>query len=158
MKTMTSGGAGSTRRTIDRAAGDAARIIAGQCLAIRARRLQRSITRVYDAALRPHGLGVAQLGLLVAVALAPRAQPKALCATLDLEKSTMSRNVTLMVKNGWIATNRSGRALSLTLTPAGAAVLAAVFPAWKRAQRKAQRLLSSRTVETIRRSWRPVDR
>jgi len=132
---------------------DAARIIAKQCLAIRVRRLQRSLTRLYDAALRPHGVSAAQLGVLVAVALATDAQPKALCAILDIEKSTLSRNVALMVTHGWIDARRSGRSQILRLTASGATILASALPAWHRAQRQAQRLLSESTVDSLRHSW-----
>lgn len=128
----------------------AARIISEQCLAIRARRLERSVTRLYDAALRPHGLSAAQLGVLVAVALSGDVQPKTLCTILDLEKSTLSRNVALLVGKGWIASERSGRAQMLRLTPAGSDVLSGALPAWRRAQRQAQRLLPRDTVDTLR--------
>jgi DNA-binding MarR family transcriptional regulator len=132
------------------AAVDAARIIAKQCLAIRARRLDRTVTRIYDSALRPHGISAAQLGVLVAVALSGDAQPKTLCAILDLEKSTLSRNLALMVKNGWLTAERSGRAQVLRLAPAGAAALADALPAWRRAQRRVQRALSLDAVEMLR--------
>ena len=128
----------------------AARIISQQCLAIRARRLERTVTRLYDVALRPHGVSGAQLGVLVAVALSGDVQPKTLCTILDLEKSTLSRNIALMVGKGWVASQRSGRAQMLHLTPAGSALLARALPAWRRAQRQAQRLLPPDAVETLR--------
>ncbi len=134
----------------DAAAVDAARIIAGQCLAIRARRLERGLTRIYDRALRPHGLSAAQLGVLVAVTLAGDVQPKRLGEILDLEKSTLSRNVARMVSNGWIEVQRSGRTQRLRLTPDGVATLARARPAWQRAQRHAQRLLSRDIVDVLR--------
>jgi DNA-binding MarR family transcriptional regulator len=132
------------------AAADAARTIAQQCLAIRARRLQRGLTRIYDRALRPHGLSVAQLGVLVAVTLAGDVQPKRLCEILDLEKSTLSRNVARMVTNGWIDMQRSGRSQRLRLTPDGLATLARARPAWQRAQRQARRLLSREMIDVLR--------
>lgn len=132
------------------AAIDAARIISQQCLATRARRLERTVTRLYDAALRPHGVSGAQLGVLVAVALSGEVQPKTLCTILDLEKSTLSRNIALMAGKRWIKSQRSGRAQILRLTPEGSAVLARALPAWRRAQRQAQRLLSQDVVDTLR--------
>jgi DNA-binding MarR family transcriptional regulator len=132
------------------AAIDAARIISQQCLAIRARRLERTVTRLYDAALRLHGVSAAQLGVLVAIALTGEVQPKTLCTILDLEKSTLSRNIALMVGKGWIESKREGRAQMLHLTAAGSAVLASALPAWRRAQRRAQRLLPRDTLEMLR--------
>jgi DNA-binding MarR family transcriptional regulator len=129
---------------------DAARIVAQECLATRARRLERTVTRLYDAELRPHGVSGAQLGVLVAVALSGDVQPKTLCAILDLEKSTLSRNVALMVEKGWIESQRLGRAQMLRLTPAGSALLVRALPAWRRAQRQAQRLIPQDTVDALR--------
>ncbi|HXW06157.1 MAG TPA: MarR family winged helix-turn-helix transcriptional regulator [Vicinamibacterales bacterium] len=130
-------------------------MIAGQCLALRARRLQRTVTRAYDAALRPHGLTVAQLGLLSALALAPDAQPKTLCTMLDLEKSTLSRNVRLLAAQGWIDASRTGRTQRLRLTPLGGRTLGAALPAWQRAQQRMLRLLPADDIQTLRRSWGP---
>ena len=129
---------------------DVARVISQQCLATRARRLERTVTRLYDAALRDHGVSAAQLGVLVAVALTGDVQPKTLCTVLDLEKSTLSRNIALMVGRGWIESRREGRAQRLRLTAAGSAVLVSALPAWRRAQSHAQRLLSRDAVEMLR--------
>ena len=140
------------------AAVNAARIISQQCLAIRARRLERTVTRLYDAALRPHGVSGAQLGVLVAVALSGEVQPKTLCTILELEKSTLSRNIGLMVGKGWIESQRSGRAQILRLTAAGSALLARALPSWRRAQGQAQRRLSKDAVDTLRTVSGPADR
>ena len=59
-------------------------------------------------------------------------------------------NIALMAGKGWIESERAGRAQTLRLTPAGSAVLASAFPAWQRAQRQAQRLLSQDAFETLR--------
>ncbi|MBV8127915.1 MAG: hypothetical protein JO114_09705 [Planctomycetaceae bacterium] len=45
----------------------AAELIAGECLGVRVRTLNRALTALYDETLRPHGLRVGQLNLLVAV-------------------------------------------------------------------------------------------
>jgi DNA-binding MarR family transcriptional regulator len=132
------------------AAIDAARTISQECLAIRARRLQRGITRIYDGALRAHGLSVAQLGILVVVALKGQVQPKVLCQILDLEKSTLSRNVALMVTKGWVEAEAAGRSQILRLTQSGAALLARARPAWEGAQREALARLPPGTVNTLR--------
>ena len=54
---------------------DFARLMASECLAARVRRLGRVITRVYDAALAPHGVTIAQLNLLTAIVAADGARP-----------------------------------------------------------------------------------
>ena len=57
----------------------AAEVIAAECLAVRVRTLNRAVTALYDDALRPHGLRVGQLNLLVAVARMGTARPGDLC-------------------------------------------------------------------------------
>src|SRR6476469_3419941 len=85
-----------------------AEVIAAECLAVRVRALNRAVTALYDEALRPHGLRVGQLNLLVAVARMGTARPGDLCRFLRMEKSTLSRDVELMSRNGWLEVDGSG--------------------------------------------------
>lgn len=127
----------------------AARAISQECLATRARRLERTVTRLYEDALRPHGLSGPQLSMLVAIVLTGEVQPKTLSTILDLDKSTLSRNIALMVDNEWIESRRSGRAQLLRVTDTGAALLERALPAWRHAQRQARALLPPHAVETL---------
>src|SRR3954469_25075445 len=88
----------------------AAELIAGECLAVRVRTLNRAVTALYDEALRPHGLRVGQLNLLVAVARAGTARPGDLCRILRMDKSTLSRDVEVMRRNGWVGEGDSADA------------------------------------------------
>ncbi|HEY4769754.1 MAG TPA: MarR family transcriptional regulator, partial [Myxococcales bacterium] len=76
--------------------------MASECLAVRVRRLGRVITRVYDAALAPHGVTIAQLNLLTAIVAADGPRPTDLVRILDVEKSTLSRDLQRMEHLGWI--------------------------------------------------------
>src|SRR4051812_25422834 len=86
----------------------AAEVIAGECLAVRVRTLNRAVTALYDEALRPHGLRVGQLNLLVAVARMGTAKPGDLCRVLRMDKSTLSRDVEVMRRNGWLEVEDTG--------------------------------------------------
>ncbi|TPV92767.1 MAG: winged helix-turn-helix transcriptional regulator [Myxococcales bacterium FL481] len=110
--------------------------IAHECLVLRARWLSRVVSRIYDEALRPHGIKGAQLNLLVAIALTGGVSPGDLAARFQMEKSTLSRNVRRLVANGWVlATNQDdARSLTLVLTPAGARLIEQIVPAWEQAQ------------------------
>jgi DNA-binding MarR family transcriptional regulator len=121
----------------------AAELIAGECLAVRVRTLNRAVTALYDEALRPHSLRVGQLNLLVAVARMGTARPGDLCRILRMDKSTLSRDVEVMRRNGWLEVGDSAdaRARPLRLTAAGDALLEAVVPAWRQAQEKAEALI-----------------
>lgn len=125
--------------------GRAAERIAAECIAVRLRMLNRRITRLYDDALREQGLGIAQLNMLVAIAKAGEVSPVALGEALDLEKSTLSRNVARMRERGWVVVEPAGRGPGqrLTLTDEGLALLDAVEPAWARAQEQARALLGA---------------
>ncbi len=98
------------------------RLIASECLSVRVRRLGRVITRIYDAALAPHGVSTAQLNLLAAIAVCDGARPGDLTRLLEVEKSTLSRDLKRMEQLGWVRSDpvlpRGGR--RVTLTPAGA--------------------------------------
>ncbi len=123
------------------------RLIASECLAVRVRRLGRVITRIYDAALAEHEINISQLNLLAAIAVGGRARPSDLTRLLDVEKSTLSRNLKRMESLGWVRSDpaqpRRGR--SLRLTPAGSAMLIKMRAVWEKAQATAQAELGQRS-------------
>ena len=141
----------------------AAELIAGECLGVRVRTLNRAVTALYDEALRPHGLRVGQLNLLVAVARMGTARPGDLCRFLRMEKSTLSRDVELMRRNGWLEVDGSGdkRARPLRISVQGRALLEGVVPAWRQAQERAGAMLGVEATSAIRRAvdglWKEED-
>ena len=132
----------------------AAQRIARECIAIRVRRLSRAVTRIFDEALRPHGVTTAQLNVLVAITLAGRMRPSELARALDLEKSTVSRNLERMRANGWVRAiaegGENGRVLEVL--PAGRALLARALPAWASAQERSTREVGSTLAAAIGRA------
>ena len=128
--------------------------MAGECLAVRLRMLNRAVTRIYDNALRPHGVKVSQMNILVATAKLGTARPADLCASLHLEVSTLSRNVERMKSRGWLeeVPDGDGRARPFRLTAEGASLLKASGPAWKRAQERTRALLGSGAVDLLDRA------
>ena len=128
------------------------RLIASECLSVRVRRLGRVITRIYDAALAPYGIGAAQLNLLSAIAATGGARAVDLARVLDAEKSTLSRDLKRMEHNGWV---RAGRAAGdagrlVTLAPAGSRLLLEVREAWEEAQAAAEEELGKTTFAQLR--------
>src|SRR5438309_523919 len=85
--------------------------VAGTCIAVRLRMLNRVITNVYDGALRPLGLKVSQMNILVAAAKMGTARPVDVCKYLHLDGSTLSRNVERMKARSWleVVPNEDGR-------------------------------------------------
>jgi DNA-binding MarR family transcriptional regulator len=129
-----------------------ARRIADECLAMRVRRLGRTVTRIFDDALRPHGLRAAQLNVLVAIAVAGPLRPFELGRALDLEKSTVTRNLERMRARGWIehVPETSGVGYRAELRPAGRALLARALPAWEAAQEQARRRVGEALAVAVR--------
>ena len=129
---------------------EAARAIGRQCLAGRVRRLSRVITRIYDEALRPLGLNVSQLSVLVTIAARGSTQAQ-LCRELELEQSSLSRNLALVKRRGWVESERGrdARCVELRLTKAGSALLSRALPQWRKAQRNASRVLGRDGAELL---------
>jgi hypothetical protein len=76
--------------------------ISKTCIAVRLRLLNRVVTNLYDDALRPLGLRVSQLNLLVVTAKLGLARPARVCEILQLDASTLSRNVKPLQAHGWL--------------------------------------------------------
>ncbi len=113
------------------------------CIAVRVRMLSRTITRLYDDALRPYGLTVSQLNMLAAIGRRQPAAAGKVAELLSMEISTLSRNARLMEREGWVEITPAerGNGRMLAVTPAGLRKLAEVEPAWEQAQREARTLL-----------------
>lgn len=125
--------------------------IAAECIAVRLRMLNRVITRMYDDALRPLGLRSTQLNILVATAKLGVARPADLCDRLQIETSTLSRNVDRMKTNGWleVVDDVDGRAQPIRLTRKGRGLLERAKPKWDTAQEQVKELLGEHAFDTI---------
>lgn len=142
-----------TTTTLDRAPApsssmaDIAELTASSCLATRVRQLSRIITRVYDDAMRPLGITASQYTLLAQLASRDGITAVEIGQDLDIEKSTLSRNLKRLLALGHIVMDppagRRGRGLHLT--PKGQVVLRDAFPIWQDAQRKTVAIMGHET-------------
>jgi DNA-binding MarR family transcriptional regulator len=134
-------------------ADDLAAEVADACLGMRVARLHRVIARRYEQALQTAGLSQPQMEVLASLIIAAGpVRPAALAARLMLERSTLSRNLALMQKKGWVAvaeTSATGRAMSVTVTNAGAAAFTSADSAWRRAQADTARMLGPDAAPTL---------
>src|SRR6202051_2403216 len=117
--------------------------ISRTCIAVRLRLLNRVITNYYDDALRPLGLKVSQLNILIVTARLGLARPAQVCEILQLDASTLSRNVKPLQAHGWleVVPDEDARAQPFRLTPQGRRLIEKAVPAWGEAQRRARELL-----------------
>src|SRR5215471_12454197 len=128
--------------------------IARHCIAVRLRLLNRVVTNLYDDALRPLGLKVSQLNLLVVAAKLGLARPAQVCDILQLDASTLSRNVDRMQAHGWleVVPEEDARAQPFRLTPQGKRLIEKAVPAWEEAQRQASALLGDEGIALLNRT------
>jgi DNA-binding MarR family transcriptional regulator len=128
--------------------------IARHCIAVRLRLLNRVVTNLYDDALRPLGLRVSQLNILVVTAKLGLARPAQVCDILQLDASTLSRNVKPLQAHGWleVVPDEDARAQPFRLTPQGRRLIEKAAPAWEEAQRQAAELLGDDGVALLDRA------
>ncbi len=107
-----------------------------ECAALRTRMAARKVTRAYDEALRPLGLKVTQFTLLVAIKRGAPDSISRLADNLALERTTLTRNLQRLEKDGLIEIGPEGyrRARSLRLTERGEARLEQALPIWRTIQ------------------------
>jgi DNA-binding MarR family transcriptional regulator len=119
--------------------------LANECLAMRIRTLDRAITNLYDVALRPLGLKVTQLDILLIVSKLGVARPSEICEILRMDTSTLSRNAERLLSRGWleIVPRVDARAQPLRLTRRGQKLIEQAYPAWEHAPSQVQELLGN---------------
>ena len=130
---------------------DAVADMAAECLAMRSRLIGRTVTGIYDDALRPVGVTAGQLNILAVVVRRGPVSPGEVARTLNIERSTMSRNVERMKRNGWL-TVRTGELASsqeLQVTKAGRRIIEEAAPLWRKAQSRARDILGTHGAEAI---------
>jgi len=132
--------------------------VAGECIAVRLRMLNRIITNIYDDALRSLDLRVSQMNILVAAAKAGTARPNEVCAYLHLDASTLSRNVERMKARGWleVVPDEDGRSQPFRLTSPGRALLEKAIPAWSEAQKQVREVLGAGFVAQLNQAMKRI--
>lgn len=132
--------------------------IAQTCIAVRLRLLNRVVTNLYDDALRPLGLKVSQLNILIVTARLGLARPAQVCEILQLDTSTLCRNVKPLQARGWleVVPEEDARAQPFRLTPQGKKLIEKAIPAWEEAQQQASELLGEEGIALLDRAARKL--
>jgi DNA-binding MarR family transcriptional regulator len=120
------------------------------------RRLNRVISGIYDRAFRPIGATASQMGVLVVLARSGGSKPGEVCRALQMDKSTLCRNVQRMQRQGWVRTAATDDARShrLEVTETGRGLIERALPLWRGAQAKARDVLGGAAVDQL---FRAVD-
>ena len=128
------------------------REILENCACHKARTAARAVTRAYDEALRPVGLRATQLAVLVAVAMDDAISINALAEFMGMDRTTLTRNLHPLEKEGLVTRGIEGwrRSRALTITKKGRACLREALPLWSRAQQALKKKLGDRNWQAVR--------
>src|SRR5436309_10021441 len=143
---------------MDKATASSIDTISRTCIAVRLRLLNPVVTNLYDDALRHLGLKVSQLNILIVTARLGLARPAQVCDILQLDTSTLSRNVKPLQAHGWleVVPDEDARAQPFRLTPQGRRLIEKAVPAWEQAQRQAAELLGDEGIGLLDRAARKL--
>jgi DNA-binding MarR family transcriptional regulator len=124
-----------------------------ECVGFRVRTLNRVVSSLYDGALAQVGMKTTQFSLLVATANSEPVRPSELAKMLEMDESTMSRNVERMCARGWLQLRPEGedrRSHFIEVTEKGRAAIRKAYPAWQKAQEEVSRRLGVENIAALK--------
>jgi DNA-binding MarR family transcriptional regulator len=132
--------------------------MARTCASSNLRRIERRVTDHYDEYLRPTGITAVQLPILAAIGADLGNSISALAVALDLERSTLSRDLRVLEKKNLVESfyGDDKRIRALRLTAKGRRTLDKAHAAWQRAH--ARLLSASENLEELVRQLRKFER
>lgn len=111
------------------------------CVCLTARRISRRLSQAFDLHLAPAGLKATQFAILSALTMVGPggARLSGLADGLDMDASTLSRNLKPLVRDGLVELRRGedGRERKAALTAAGATRVREATPLWEAARAEA---------------------
>ncbi|MDB5588104.1 MAG: MarR family transcriptional regulator [Devosia sp.] len=121
------------------------------CLCIAVRKASRRMTTVYDDALAPVGINLAQYSLLKKIRRMAPVSLTDLGAAMDLDRSTIGRNVKVLDRMGLTQaiTGKDHREATVELSETGQGVLTTAIPLWERAQEQINTRLGADKVAQL---------
>ena len=124
------------------------------CACHKIRMAARAVTRAYDDALRPVGLRATQVALLAAVAVEGAMSIASLARLIGMDRSTLTRNLSPLEKEGLVAVGSEGwrRSRTLGLTAKGRSRLQKAVPLWEEAQKRLKQELGARRWDDVQSS------
>ena len=126
--------------------------IASECLLMRTRLISRVLTAEYEAALQPFGIGAAQFLLLTVIGRLQPAHRAAIGRAYRQDRSTLTRNLQLVLRAGWAEENSEGdHARQLRLTADGLSLMHRAAPAWRATQASFRELFGKEDAALITR-------
>ena len=127
------------------------REVVESCACLKVRMAARAVTRTYDDVLRPSGLRATQLSVLAAVGIDGAMSIAALASFLGMDRSTLTRNLRPLQKEGLVKVGVEGwrRSRTLEITGKGRSRLRAALPLWETAQQLLMSKLGARNGSAV---------
>jgi DNA-binding MarR family transcriptional regulator len=121
------------------------------CTNLKLRQASRRVTRHYEAYLAPTGLKITQYSLLSYVVKLGPLQAGELAAALQMDASTLSRNLQPLLHQGLLSASvgADARCRVIDATPEGRARRALAQKAWKAAQQSLNQRLGPARVAAL---------
>jgi len=111
-------------------------ILSQECACATLRKTSRTLTRMYDDALKPSGLLATQYIALVAIQRDQPATMGQLAETMVMDRTTLTRNLKPLEKSGLIVSGKGEdqRTHVVSLTLKGKTAMEKAFPLWRKVQ------------------------
>jgi|SRR6185436_539872 len=118
------------------------------CLSASLRKTERVVTRHYDAWLAPAGVTAVQLPILAKIEAEEDMSLRQLSEELDLDRSTLSRNLGYLRERGWVKLGPSSgpKPGRISLTAKGRDALARAHQLWREAHHDLESTLSEKVM------------
>jgi DNA-binding MarR family transcriptional regulator len=122
-----------------------------RCACANIRRTERVITQLYDEMLSPSGLSAPQFGLLTTLSGVAPITINALAQTLTMDRTTLTRNLGLLVKQGMIRIEEGEdrRTRVVYVREAGEQAIERAWPLWQAAQARIEDALGRARFDAL---------
>jgi DNA-binding MarR family transcriptional regulator len=109
-----------------------------RCVCFNTRKLSRCVSQMYDAALEPSGLKNTQFALLAMVSEREPISITELANAMAVERTTLTRNLKVLVRDGLLAVTKGAdaRSRAVTITAAGRNRVVSAYPLWSGTQQR----------------------
>jgi DNA-binding MarR family transcriptional regulator len=122
------------------------------CICTHLRLTARKISAIYDAALKPLGINIAQYSMLRIIGDRKDISLTELGILTELERSTVGRNVRVLERLGLVEAGRGEldqREASVSLTRSGRALMRKALPIWKACQQDISSRLGPSRIKAL---------
>lgn len=122
------------------------------CACFNVRKVSRQLSQLYDHALEPSGLKNTQFTMLAVASEAGPISITDLSRLLDLDRTTLTRNLKIMERDGLVVvgSGRDARSKTVSLSAKGKSRLKQATPLWRSAQAKIMKRFGRGRWDTLK--------